>query len=135
VSRVTLEMQRGETFAPLGSLNVTLTNCRYPAGNPAGERPYAELEYRRDGGENRLFGPADVASAPQALSALGQSALMISAVIRCNHILRCGSNRRGKAAFFIKAISSRVIGGAGYFPAAHKETPDAASGNWVSKQG
>ena len=57
-----VEMRRGET-ARVGNLNVTMNECRYPSGNPAGDA-YAELEIVETGDENRLFAGWMIASAP-----------------------------------------------------------------------
>jgi hypothetical protein len=75
-----VEMQRGET-SRVGSLNVTLNECRYPEGNPAGDA-YAELDIVETGEENRLFAGWMIASAP-ALSALEHPRYDIW-VIRCS---------------------------------------------------
>ncbi len=69
----------GET-ARVGNLNVTMNECRYPSGNPAGDA-YAELEIVETGDENRLFAGWMIASAP-ALSALEHPRYDIW-VIRC----------------------------------------------------
>jgi hypothetical protein len=74
-----VEMRRGET-ARVGNLNVTMNECRYPSGNPAGDA-YAELEIVETGDENRLFAGWMIASAP-ALSALEHPRYDIW-VIRC----------------------------------------------------
>ncbi|WP_339766119.1 DUF2155 domain-containing protein [uncultured Pseudosulfitobacter sp.] len=51
-----------------GRLNIVLRECRYPAGNPAGDA-YASLEISQQGREGVIFSGWMIASAP-ALSAM-----------------------------------------------------------------
>ena len=62
-----IEMPSG-TSARVGRLTITLTECRYPAGNPSGDA-YAGLQITEDADDNVLFSGWMVASSP-ALSAL-----------------------------------------------------------------
>jgi hypothetical protein len=73
------EIRRGE-IVRVGNLAVQMTDCRFPAGNPAGDA-FAELEIAEFGSENRLFSGWMIASSP-ALSALEHPRYDIW-VIRC----------------------------------------------------
>ena len=64
----------------LGSLQIALNECRYPAGNPAGDA-YASLEILDAGKEGTLFSGWMIASSP-ALSALEHRRYDVW-VIRC----------------------------------------------------
>lgn len=64
---VDLELSLGQSYR-LGRLQVVLSDCRYPAGNPAGNA-FAALEISEIGKEGSLFSGWMIASAP-ALSAL-----------------------------------------------------------------
>lgn len=61
-------------------LNITLTECRYPAGNPSGNA-YAGLQITETGREGVLFSGWMIASAP-ALSAMEHPRYDVW-VIRC----------------------------------------------------
>ena len=74
-----IEVGRGQAFE-LGRLQVALNDCRYPAGNPAGNA-YAEMEISETGRAGTLFSGWMIASAP-ALSALEHSRYDIW-VMRC----------------------------------------------------
>lgn len=76
---VDIEIARGQTRT-LGRLQVVLSDCRYPAGNPAGNA-YAALEISETGRAGTLFSGWMIASAP-ALSALEHPRYDIW-VIRC----------------------------------------------------
>ncbi len=62
-----VDIVRGQTVR-VGSLDVVLNDCRYPAGNPSGDA-FAELEIKETKSEKTLFSGWMIASAP-ALSAL-----------------------------------------------------------------
>lgn len=64
---IDIEMTRG-TVKQLGSLDIVLAECRYPAGNPSGDA-YAALEISERGRAGTVFSGWMIASAP-ALSAL-----------------------------------------------------------------
>ncbi len=74
-----LDMRAGEARR-LGSLQIVMNECRYPAGNPSGNA-YAELEISETGKEGVLFSGWMIASAP-ALSALEHQRYDVW-VIRC----------------------------------------------------
>lgn len=74
-----IELVRGQT-AQIGNLEVLLNECRFPAGNPAGDA-YAELEITNTGTGQRAFSGWMIASSP-ALSALEDPRYDIW-VIRC----------------------------------------------------
>ena len=74
-----LDITRGQTVR-VGSLEVQMTDCRFPAGNPAGDA-FAELEIKETGTETKIFSGWMIASAP-ALSALEHPRYDIW-VIRC----------------------------------------------------
>jgi len=74
-----LEMRAGEA-RQVGSLQIVMNECRYPAGNPSGNA-YAELEISENGNEGVLFAGWMIASAP-ALSALEHQRYDVW-VIRC----------------------------------------------------
>lgn len=76
---VDLEIARGET-ARMGSLQVTLVDCRYPVSDAAGNA-YAALEITEVGKPGTLFSGWMIASAP-ALNALEHYRYDIW-VIRC----------------------------------------------------
>ncbi|WP_327191950.1 DUF2155 domain-containing protein [Sulfitobacter geojensis] len=73
------EMRAGQAFR-MGSLQIVMKECRYPAGNPAGNA-YAALEISENGKEGVLFSGWMIASAP-ALSALEHQRYDVW-VIRC----------------------------------------------------
>lgn len=62
-----IEMQRGQSKT-LGNLQIVMSDCRYPAGNPSGNA-YAELEISEKGKVGTVFSGWMIASAP-ALSAM-----------------------------------------------------------------
>lgn len=64
---VDIEMRAGST-ARFERLNITLTECRFPAGNPAGNA-YAGLQITETGREGVVFSGWMIASAP-ALNAM-----------------------------------------------------------------
>ena len=64
---VDIELASGST-AQFHRLNITLTECRYPVGNPAGNA-YAGLEISEVGRDGVVFSGWMIASAP-ALSAM-----------------------------------------------------------------
>ena len=64
---VDIELAAGST-AQFERLNITLTECSYPAGNPAGNA-YAGLEISETGRDGVVFSGWMIASAP-ALSAM-----------------------------------------------------------------
>ena len=64
----------------MGSLQIVMKECRYPAGNPSGNA-YAALEISENGKEGVLFSGWMIASAP-ALSALEHQRYDVW-VIRC----------------------------------------------------
>jgi len=74
-----IEMRRGQT-ARVGNLDVLMTDCRFPKGNPAGDA-YVELEINTTGRDDKLFSGWMIASSP-ALSALEHPRYDIWA-IRC----------------------------------------------------
>jgi len=74
-----VEMRAG-TIAQLGRLNIRLRECRYPAGNRAGNA-YAGLEISEVGRDDPVFNGWMIASAP-ALSALDHPQYDVW-VIRC----------------------------------------------------
>lgn len=76
---VDIEIERGQART-LGPLQVVLSDCRYPAGNPSGNA-YAALEISETGRTGTLFSGWMIASAP-ALSALEHHRYDIW-VIRC----------------------------------------------------
>ncbi|WP_422074774.1 DUF2155 domain-containing protein [Sulfitobacter geojensis] len=73
------EMRAGQAFR-MGSLQIVMKECRYPAGNPSGNA-YAALEISENGKEGVLFSGWMIASAP-ALSALEHQRYDVW-VIRC----------------------------------------------------
>lgn len=73
------EMRAGQAFR-MGSLQIVMKECRYPAGNPSGNA-YAGLEISENGKEGVLFSGWMIASAP-ALSALEHQRYDVW-VIRC----------------------------------------------------
>lgn len=66
-SVVDIEMAAG-TLSRFGRLELILTECRYPAGNPSGDA-YAGLQVRELGAEGVVFSGWMVASSP-ALNAM-----------------------------------------------------------------
>lgn len=66
-SVVDIEMTAG-TLSRFGRLELILTECRYPAGNPSGDA-YAGLQIREVGAETIVFSGWMVASSP-ALNAM-----------------------------------------------------------------
>ncbi len=62
-----LEILAGQV-ARLGSLQIVLNDCRFPAGNPAGDA-FAELEISETGKPGTIFSGWMIASSP-ALSAM-----------------------------------------------------------------
>ena len=64
---VDLEVRSGESVQ-LGRLQIVLTECRYPAGNPSGDA-YAALEVSETGHAGTVFSGWMIASAP-ALNAM-----------------------------------------------------------------
>ncbi len=64
---VDIELPAGRT-ARFQRLNITLTECRYPAGNPSGNA-YAGVQITETGREGVVFSGWMIASAP-ALSAM-----------------------------------------------------------------
>ncbi len=76
---VDIEIRSGE-LRNLGSLQIVMNDCRYPAGNPSGNA-YAALEISERGREGVLFSGWMIASAP-ALSALEHQRYDVW-VIRC----------------------------------------------------
>lgn len=73
------DMRVGDT-ATLGNLSIELSDCRYPADNPAGDA-FALIEVNAKGLENAAFSGWMVASSP-ALSALDHPRYDVW-VIRC----------------------------------------------------
>lgn len=73
------EMRAGQAFR-IGSLQIVMQECRYPAGNPSGNA-YAGLEISENGKSGVLFSGWMIASAP-ALSALEHQRYDVW-VIRC----------------------------------------------------
>ncbi|MEM6304580.1 MAG: DUF2155 domain-containing protein [Pseudomonadota bacterium] len=74
-----LQVPRGGSER-LGNLQLTLRDCRYPAGNPSGDA-YAAVEISEAGRQGVLFSGWMIASAP-ALSALEHPRYDVW-VIRC----------------------------------------------------
>lgn len=68
------------TSASIGRLQVVMTECRYPAGNPSGDA-YAELEISETGHAGTVFSGWMIASAP-ALNAMEHARYDIW-VMRC----------------------------------------------------
>lgn len=68
------------TSAAVGRLQVVMTECRYPAGNPSGDA-YAELEISETGRAGTVFSGWMIASAP-ALNAMEHARYDIW-VMRC----------------------------------------------------
>ena len=64
---VDIELRAG-TFQRFGRIEVILTECRYPAGNPAGDA-FAGLQIREVGSDVPVFSGWMIASSP-ALNAL-----------------------------------------------------------------
>tara|TARA_R110002072_G_scaffold262164_1_gene420951 strand:- start:152 stop:505 length:354 start_codon:yes stop_codon:yes gene_type:complete len=62
-----IEITSGQT-ATLGNLQIVMSDCRYPAGNPAGNA-YAALKISEKGKAGTVFSGWMIASAP-ALSAM-----------------------------------------------------------------
>jgi len=62
-----IEIQSGQSKT-LGNLEIVMSDCRYPAGNPSGNA-YAALEISEKGKSGTLFSGWMIASAP-ALSAM-----------------------------------------------------------------
>lgn len=62
-----IEMRAGQSTS-LGNLQIVLSECRYPAGNPSGNA-YAELEISEKGKAGTVFSGWMIASSP-ALSAM-----------------------------------------------------------------
>tara|TARA_R110002126_G_scaffold11148_4_gene50602 strand:- start:783 stop:1142 length:360 start_codon:yes stop_codon:yes gene_type:complete len=62
-----MEVAAGQSVQ-FGRLNIVLRECRYPAGNPAGDA-YASLEISQQGREGVIFSGWMIASSP-ALSAM-----------------------------------------------------------------
>lgn len=76
---VDIEINAGE-IAAFGRLNITLMECRYPAGNKSGNA-YAALEISENGKIGTVFSGWMIASAP-ALSAMDHARYDVW-VIRC----------------------------------------------------
>ena len=76
---VDLEIATGRT-ADFGTLKITLGDCRYPVGNPAGNA-YAAMEVTETGHEGTVFSGWMIASSP-ALSAMDHPRYDIW-VLRC----------------------------------------------------
>ena len=74
-----IELQRGQT-ASFARIDITLSSCRYPAGNPAGDA-YAALEIKTADGGDVLYSGWMIASAP-ALSAMDHARYDVW-VMRC----------------------------------------------------
>lgn len=74
-----IEMRSGD-IRNMGSLQIVMNDCRYPAGNPSGNA-YAALEISERGKEGVIFSGWMIASAP-ALSALEHQRYDVW-VIRC----------------------------------------------------
>jgi hypothetical protein len=74
-----LEIRAGN-MARMGNLEIVLSECRYPRGNPSGNA-YAALEISERGSQGTLFSGWMIASAP-ALSALEHARYDVW-VIRC----------------------------------------------------
>lgn len=64
---IDIEMTSGQS-AKLGNLQIVMSDCRFPAGNPSGNA-YAALEISEIGKEGTIFSGWMIASAP-ALSAM-----------------------------------------------------------------
>jgi hypothetical protein len=62
-----MEIAAGQSFK-FGHLNIVLRECRYPAGNPAGDA-FASIEVSQQGREGVIFSGWMIASSP-ALSAM-----------------------------------------------------------------
>lgn len=76
---VDIEIGTGQ-IASFGRLNITLMECRYPAGNKSGNA-YAALEISETGKDGTVFSGWMIASAP-ALSAMDHARYDVW-VIRC----------------------------------------------------
>lgn len=74
-----IDIIRGQTVR-IGNLDVMMTDCRFPVGNPAGDA-FAELEISTTSGGEKIFSGWMVASAP-ALSSLEHPRYDVW-VIRC----------------------------------------------------
>ncbi|MGJ8616698.1 MAG: DUF2155 domain-containing protein [Sulfitobacter sp.] len=74
-----IEIQSGQSKT-LGNLEIVMSDCRYPAGNPSGNA-YAALEISEKGKSGTVFSGWMIASAP-ALSAMEHQRYDIW-VIRC----------------------------------------------------
>ena len=75
-----IEMLSGQSTT-LGSLQIVMSDCRYPVGNPAGNA-YAALEISEKGKAGTVFSGWMIASAP-ALSAMEHQRYDVW-VMRCN---------------------------------------------------
>ena len=64
---IDLEIAKGDSIS-LGNLQISMVDCRYPAGDPAANA-YAALEITEKGSDSALFSGWMIASAP-ALHAL-----------------------------------------------------------------
>ena len=64
---IDLEIAKGDSLS-LGNLQISMVDCRYPAGDPAANA-YAALEITEEGSSGALFSGWIIASAP-ALHAL-----------------------------------------------------------------
>ena len=64
---IDLEIAKGDSLS-LGNLQISMVDCRYPAGDPAANA-YAALEITEEGSSGALFSGWMIASAP-ALHAL-----------------------------------------------------------------
>ncbi|MCX7560117.1 DUF2155 domain-containing protein [Sulfitobacter sp. F26204] len=73
------EVRAGQVFR-VGSLQIVMNECRYPAGNPSGNA-YAALEISEIGKDGLLFSGWMIASAP-AVSALEHARYDVW-IIRC----------------------------------------------------
>ncbi len=76
---IDIEMTSGQSKS-LGNLQIVMSDCRYPAGNPSGNA-YAALEISERGKEGTVFSGWMIASAP-ALSAMEHSRYDVW-VMRC----------------------------------------------------
>ncbi len=76
---VEIELVSGQS-AKLGNLQIVMSDCRYPAGNPSGNA-YAALEISEKGKDGTVFSGWMIASAP-ALSAMEHSRYDVW-VMRC----------------------------------------------------
>ncbi len=74
-----IELATGQS-GDYGRLNITLGECRYPAGNPSGNA-YAELTIRERGGEAPVFSGWMISATP-ALNALDHARYDVW-VLRC----------------------------------------------------